>query len=104
MRRTTTFKLDPTKEQEQELFRRADACACMWNQIIYQRRQSFFNNQMDWNTDDAYHHYKTIIGSASAQQVIRKNNEAWKSFFALLKHKKEGTLPSHITRIRPPGY
>ena len=104
MRRTNTFKLDPTTEQEQELFTRADACACMWNQITYKRRQSFFNGQLDWNTDDTYHHYKTIIGSASAQQLIRKNNEAWKSFFALLTQKKARTLPSHITNIRPPGY
>ncbi|MFX1521373.1 MAG: RNA-guided endonuclease InsQ/TnpB family protein [Promethearchaeota archaeon] len=59
---------------------------------------------MDWNTDEAYHRYKKVIGSASAQQIIRKNNEAWKSFFALLKKKKEGTLPPHINRIRPPGY
>ncbi len=64
----------------------------------------FSTDQLDWNTDEAYHHYKKIIGSASAQQLIRKNNEAWKSFFALLKKKKQGTLPSHITRIRPPGY
>jgi putative transposase len=104
VRRTNTFKLCPTKEQERELFRRADACACMWNQIAYKRRQSFFNGNMDWNTDDAYHHYKKVIGSASAQQIIRKNNEAWKSFFALLQQKKAGTLPSHIHRIRPPGY
>ncbi len=104
MRRTTTFKLSPTKEQEVELFNRADACAGMWNQITYKRRQSFFSGQMDWNTDEAYHHYKKIVGSASAQQIIRKNNEAWKSFFALVKQKKEGTLPPHINKIRPPGY
>jgi putative transposase len=70
VRRTNTFKLSPTEEQEVELFNRADACACMWNQLTYQRRQSFFNGHMDWNTDEAYHHYKTLIGSASAQQLI----------------------------------
>jgi putative transposase len=59
---------------------------------------------MDWTSDEVYHHYKKVIGSASAQQLIRKNNEAWRSFFALLKKKKAGTLPPHITRIRPPGY
>ncbi|MFX1521372.1 MAG: helix-turn-helix domain-containing protein [Promethearchaeota archaeon] len=31
MRRTNTFKLCPTEEQARELFKRADACACMWN-------------------------------------------------------------------------
>jgi putative transposase len=76
----------------------------MWNQLTYQRRQSLFNNQFDWTTDEVYHHYKKVIGSATAQQIIRKNNEAWKSFFALLQKKKTGTLSPHITRIRPPGY
>ena len=104
MRRTNTFKLSPTTEQEAELFNRADACARMWNQITYKRRQSFFNGQLDWNTDETYHHNKNIIGSASAQQIIRKNNEAWKSFFALVKQKKKGILPPHINKIRPPGY
>jgi len=104
VRRTNTFKLRPTKEHERKLFRRADACACMWNQLTYKRRQSFFNHQMDWTSDEAYRHYKKLIGSATAQQIIRKNNEAWKSFFALLKKKKAGTLPPHITRVRPPGY
>ncbi|MHA2061698.1 MAG: helix-turn-helix domain-containing protein, partial [Candidatus Sifarchaeia archaeon] len=70
MRRTNTFKLCPTKEQERELFRRADACARMWNQLTYKRRQSFFNHTMDWTSDEVYHHYKKVIGSASAQQLI----------------------------------
>ncbi|MFX1518330.1 MAG: RNA-guided endonuclease InsQ/TnpB family protein [Promethearchaeota archaeon] len=65
--------------------------------IIFQRTAGL-------EPDDTYHNYKKLIGSASTQQIIRKNNEAWKSFFALLKKKKEGTLPSHITRVRPPGY
>lgn len=104
MRRTNTYKLCPTKDQAVQLFNRADASACMWNEITYKRRQSFFNKKFEWNTDDAYHTYKKVIGSATAQQLIRKNNEAWKSFFTLLRKKKEGTLPSHIARVRPPGY
>jgi putative transposase len=30
-----------------------------------------------------------LIGSATAQQVLNKNDEAWRSFFKLLKLKKE---------------
>jgi len=45
-----------------------------------------------------------LIGSVTAQQVIRKNNEAWRSFFKLLKAKKEGKLPPFIMKINPPGY
>jgi transposase len=34
--------------------------------------------------------------------VLNKNNEAWNSFFSLLKLKKEGKLPPHMKRISPP--
>lgn len=47
--------------------------------------------------------YKQLVGSATAQQLIRKNNEAWKSYFALLKKKKKGKLPPD-QEVRPPGY
>ena len=76
MRRTNTFRLSPTKEQEQKLFLLADNCARMFNEINYKRRQSLFSGNFDWNTDEFYHKYKKVIGSATAQQVIRKNNEA----------------------------
>ena len=35
---------------------------------------------------------------------MQKNNEAWCSFFSLLKLKREGRLPPHITRVSPPSY
>ena len=41
------------------------------------------------------------MGSAAAQQIIRKNNEAWKSFFALLKAYKKGKIED---KPHPPGY
>ncbi|MEX2738123.1 MAG: RNA-guided endonuclease TnpB family protein, partial [Candidatus Wukongarchaeota archaeon] len=104
MKRTNIFKLKPAKEQEQRLFELADNCARMFNEINYKRRQSFFSRNFEWNTDESYHKYKKIIGSATAQQVTRKNNEAWKSFFALLRLKKEGKLPRQIRKVSPPGY
>ena len=52
---------------------------------------------------DFYEKYKALIGSATAQQILNKNNEAWKSFFALLKLRKKGKLP-FITKVNPPGY
>ena len=104
MKRTNIFKLKPAKEQEQRLFELADNCARMFNEINYKRRQSFFSRNFEWNTDESYHKYKKIIGSATAQQVTRKNNEAWKSFFALLRLKKQGKLPRQIRKVSPPGY
>jgi len=35
---------------------------------------------------------------------MKKNNEAWNSFFSLLKLKKEGKLPPFIKRVSPPSY
>ncbi|MEM1611558.1 MAG: transposase [Sulfolobales archaeon] len=51
-----------------------------------------------------YERYKKLIGSATAQQILNKNNEAWRGFFSSLKAKKEGRLPPFITRVNPPGY
>ncbi|MFP3314463.1 MAG: transposase [Thermocladium sp.] len=51
-----------------------------------------------------YGKYKDELGSANAQQVLNKNNEAWSSFFSLLKLKKENKLPPHMNRVSPPRY
>jgi len=101
MRRTNTFDLNPDKEEEAILHRWADNCTRMYNEINYKRRQSFFRGEFDWNTDEFYHRYKKSVGSATAQQIIRKNNEAWKSFFALLRAYEAGKIED---KPRPPGY
>ncbi|MEM4581218.1 MAG: transposase, partial [Candidatus Korarchaeum sp.] len=51
-----------------------------------------------------YEKYKSLIGSATAQQVLNKNDEAWRSFFSLLKARKKGKLPPFIKKVNPPGY
>jgi len=58
MKRTNTFKLKPTKEQERKLFELADNCSKLWNEINYKRRQSFFKGKINWNTDEEYNKYK----------------------------------------------
>jgi putative transposase len=37
-----------------------------------------------------YERYKRLIGSATAQQVLNKNDKAWRAFFSSLKAKKRG--------------
>ncbi|MEM4971063.1 MAG: transposase [Sulfolobales archaeon] len=44
------------------------------------------------------------MGSATTQQVLNKNDEAWRGFFSSLKAKREGRLPPFIARVNPPGY
>ncbi|RLE72900.1 MAG: hypothetical protein DRZ80_06780 [Thermoprotei archaeon] len=41
---------------------------------------------------------------ATAQQIINKNNEAWRSFLKLKKLEKKGKLPPHIKKVSMPGY
>jgi len=50
-----------------------------------------------------YEKYKEELG-VNAQAVMQKNNEAWNSFFSLIKLKKENKLPSHMNRVGPPRY
>lgn len=100
MRRTNTFLIEPTDQ----FCKLAELCSTLWNVVNYKRRQSFFEGKVDWNTDHEYRDFAPKIGSATTQQIIRKNNEAWKSFFALLRLKREGRLPSNIKKVRPPGY
>ncbi|WP_436344058.1 RNA-guided endonuclease InsQ/TnpB family protein [Natronorubrum sp. FCH18a] len=98
MRRTNTFEVRPQSTRDKLLLLEVlDASAALWNELTYARRQSFFQEQDVWAVDaDQYRvQYKGILGSATAQQLIRRNDGAWRSFFALLE---AGEEPS------PPGY
>ena len=48
-----------------------------------------------WDAADYRRQYVGVLGSATAQQVIRKNSEAWRSFFAALEDGED---------TAPPGY
>jgi len=106
MKRVNKFRLRPTKEQEKVLFSLCEMSAVLWNKLNYIRRQAFFEGRFDWKegVDELYNEFKRILCSATAQQIIRKNNEAWRSFFSLLKLKNKGKLPSHIRKVSPPRY
>jgi putative transposase len=51
-----------------------------------------------------YEKYKPPIGAVTIQQILNKNDGVWKSFFGLLKLKKEGRLPQFINKVNPPGF
>ena len=82
MRRTNKLRLRPTEEQEKALLNLCEMSAVLWNKLNYIRRQSFFGGRFEWEEGVAelYNEFKRIIGVATAQQIIRKNDEAWRSF------------------------
>jgi putative transposase len=105
-RRTNVVRLLPNGFQERRLRRLADACARLWNELNYERRQQFFNHQhVDFRGtwSKYYEKYKNVLG-VNAQAVMQKNNEAWNSFLHLLRLKKENKLPPFMKRVSPPGY
>ena len=96
MRRTNSFVVRPLTDRDERLFRELlDASASLWNELTYERRQQFFDGESVWDTADYRKRYVGVLGSATAQQVIRKNRSAWKSFFAA----RESGNEAH-----PPGY
>ncbi len=106
MKRTVTIKLQPSREQEKTLSKLADTGARVWNRVNYLRRQQFFKEQLvDFNKTEkiVYEEFKKEIGSATAQQITRKNTEAWRSFFSLLRNKRNGELPEWL-KPKPPNY
>jgi len=106
-KRANVVRLLPNGFQERKLRRLANASAKLFNEINYERRQQFFHGgrvDFEGTYNKYYEKYRGELGSANAQQVLNKNNEAWNSFFSLLKLKKEGKLPPHMNRVSPPSY
>jgi len=106
-RRVSVVRLVLNKDAEVKLKALCSLASKLWNEVNYVRRRQFFEiKRVDLKSTyrEFYERYKSLIGSATAQQVLNKNNEAWRSFFNLLKARKEGKLPPFITKINPPGY
>jgi len=105
-KRTNVVRLLPNGFQERKLRKLADMSARLFNEVNYERRQQFFQqHQVDFQGTykKYYEKYKGILG-VNAQEVIHKNNEAWSSFFSLIKLKKQGKLPPHMNHVSPPRY
>ncbi|EMA52311.1 IS200/IS605 family transposon protein TnpB [Halococcus thailandensis] len=99
MKRTNTFDVAPMSDKDAELLHRVlDASASLWNELNYERRQNFTDPDIDkpvWETEDYRKRYKGVLGSATAQQMIRKNDAAWRSFFALKEKGEANGLPGY---------
>lgn len=97
MKRTNTFEVRPRSESDRELLHRLlDASASLWNELTYERRQRFFADESIWSTPDLGDRYKGILSATTTQQVQRKNDSAWQSFFALLENPdKDAHVPGY---------
>ena len=96
MRRTNTFAVRPLSDDDKRLLLDLlDASASLWNELNYERRQQFFDGESVWDTADYRKQYVDVLGSATAQQTIRKNKSAWQSFFAACDNGED---------TAPPGY
>jgi len=107
MKRASVVRLTVDKSSEEKLKLLCSLSSKLWNEVNHARRRMFFEKKgVDFRAAyrEFYGKYKTLIGSATAQQVLNKNDEAWRSFFKMLKLKKEDKLPPFITKISPPGY
>jgi len=105
-KRANVVRLLPNGFQERKLRKLADTSARLFNEVNYERRQLFFQqHQVDFKStwDKYYEKYKGILG-VNTQAVLQKNNEAWSSFFSLIKLKKKGKLPPHMNHVSPPRY
>ncbi len=74
---------------------------------VWRRRQEYFATDGDvWDAEytDLYDEYAPILGKAACQQVARKNSEAWRSHFKLLKKYHDDSGPAVTEKPNPPGY
>jgi putative transposase len=104
MKRTSIVEPVVDKNSEKSLKLLCSLSSKLWNEVNYARRRAFFEKRgvdLKATYKEYYEKYKTLIGSATTQQILNKNDEAWKSFFKMLKLKKEGKLPPFITKISP---
>ena len=107
MRRTCTIELVVDEEAEEKLRRLCELSSKLWNEINHIRLKAWLEKRpIDFKGTyrEFYEKYKPLIGAVTAQQILNKNNNAWKSFFRLLELKREGRLPLFITKVSPPGF
>ena len=105
MKRTNVVKLVVDKNIHEKLKELAIMTAKCWNEVNWLRMQQFKKGgRVDFikTEKEVYEKYKQVL-KVNAQQVARKNAEDWRSFFSLIKEKKEGKLPKWF-KPKPPGY
>ncbi|PUA34273.1 MAG: hypothetical protein B9J98_00010 [Candidatus Terraquivivens tikiterensis] len=73
MERTNVFVV----EGDKALWVLADNCARLYNELNFERRHAYIHyRKFPWYPKHLYRKYAPLVGSATAQQIINKNNEA----------------------------
>jgi putative transposase len=105
-KRTVRLRLLPNGSQEGRLRRLADATAKLWNELNYARLVQFrASGKVDFKgTGHEFYHKYNVVLSVNAGVVIQLNNQAWNSFFKLLKLHRQGKLPRFNGKPSPPGF
>jgi putative transposase len=107
MRRNCTVELIVDEDAEKRLRQLCNLSSKLWNEVNYARLRMWLEKKhidFDGTYREFYERYKSLIGAVTAQQILNKNNNAWRSFFELLKLKGEGKLPPFMTKVNPPGF
>jgi putative transposase len=112
MKRTNTFAVRPLSNTGEQLLRDLlDASAALWNEVNYQRLMRYndedgFGGENVWDADTGSleGRYKGVLGASTAQQVIRKNSEAWRAFFRLKDQYHDESTTSVTAHPEPPGF
>ncbi|MCG2880038.1 MAG: hypothetical protein L7G96_01790 [Vulcanisaeta sp.] len=100
MRRTNVVKLVVDKETYEKLRDLAVVTAKCWDEVNWLRMQQFKRRErVDFAETEkkVYEKYKHVL-KVNAQQVARKNAEDWRSFFSLIKEKRERKLLSGLSQ------
>jgi putative transposase len=111
VKRTNTFTVRPLSETGEELLRDLlDASAALWNETNYQRlmryneENGFEGDVWEADTGQLEGQYKDVLGASTAQQVIRRNSEAWRAFFQLKEQYHDDSNTSVTEHPEPPGF
>ncbi len=106
------FTVRPLSEGGEHLLRDLlDASAALWNETNYERLMRY-NDEDGYESEDVWDaetghlegRYKGVLGASTAQQVIRKNSEAWRGFFRLKEQYHNESNTSVTEHPEPPGF
>jgi len=107
MKRTCVVELVVDEKTEKKLKQLCDLSSKLWNEVNYARLRMWLERKhidLKGTYKEFYEKYRPLIGSATAQQILNKNNDAWKAFFRLLELRREGRLPPFMKKVSPPGF